>query len=542
MRQSQNSIRHIGIDLDNTIIFYDAAFWRYGRLLYDMPKDVPVQKLAIRTWFRSQPQGEAKWTALQGYVYTQGISAANIAPGVIEFIKEAQKRNIPVSIVSHKTMYPAVGSRIDMRQKAVDFLETQGVLEVLGSVSAIYFADSRTQKITTIRDIGCDVFIDDLPEVYSEKIFPVYIKKILLSGQKISQEGVSVCADWQEVYSVVFGSEQDMAHVSHICVRQLSGFLYARPLTPSLNCRVYEAICESGSYLVKRYNTYEGDKRNRLHTEYQALTFLKKCGERWVPAPVALDAANNIGIYEFLHGENLREKSVTNKQVDLLLSFVTRLRDYSKVPEAKDLSSASEASFSIKQYIKQVERRMKIFKNVQAASTLEGEFIQFVQQKLQPLWSEILVYVYEKCKERHIVIDAQFSKEDLLLSPSDFGFHNCLQTSDGLYFIDYEYFGWDDSVKLIADLLLHPAMKLTKTQKKFIRSTLLAKFTTTEVEQRFDMVYLMLSIKWICIMLNCFTRMHVGQESENMCSRQLRLAQLHLARTVVEFQKLVQGA
>jgi hypothetical protein len=47
------------------------------------------------------------------------------------------------------------------------------------------------------------------------------------------------------------------------------------------------------------------------------------------------------------------------------------------------------------------------------------------------------------------------------LSPSDFGFHNAVRSDDGaLVFCDFEYFGWDDPVKLVSDFVLHPGMAI----------------------------------------------------------------------------------
>ena len=44
-----------------------------------------------------------------------------------------------------------------------------------------------------------------------------------------------------------------------------------------------------------------------------------------------------------------------------------------------------------------------------------------------------------------------------VLSPSDFGFHNALRRPDGtIVFVDFEYFGWDDPAKMMADAMLHP--------------------------------------------------------------------------------------
>ena len=52
--------------------------------------------------------------------------------------------------------------------------------------------------------------------------------------------------------------------------------------------------------------------------------------------------------------------------------------------------------------------------------------------------------------------DTVLPQEQRSLVPSDFGFHNALRRPDGtLAFFDFEYFGWDDPVKLTADVLLH---------------------------------------------------------------------------------------
>jgi len=71
----------------------------------------------------------------------------------------------------------------------------------------------------------------------------------------------------------------------------------------------------------------------------------------------------------------------------------------------------------------------------------------------------------------HFSIDGDYyesiGKQEMTLSPSDFGFHNILSSKDdGLKFIDFEYFGWDDPVKLISDFSHHAAMNLTNTMEQ----------------------------------------------------------------------------
>ena len=49
----------------------------------------------------------------------------------------------------------------------------------------------------------------------------------------------------------------------------------------------------------------------------------------------------------------------------------------------------------------------------------------------------------------------------LILSPSDISLGNILTNKKKDYYIDFEYFGWDDPCKLISDLLWHPKNKIS---------------------------------------------------------------------------------
>ena len=66
---------------------------------------------------------------------------------------------------------------------------------------------------------------------------------------------------------------------------------------------------------------------------------------------------------------------------------------------------------------------------------------------------------------------AELPQEWRSLVPSDFGFHNSLRRADGtLAFVDFEYFGWDDPVKLTADILLHPGQAARPPQRRRFRA------------------------------------------------------------------------
>jgi len=97
-------------------------------------------------------------------------------------------------------------------------------------------------------------------------------------------------------------------------------------------------------------------------------------------------------------------------------------------------------------------------------------------------------------------------KEKQILSPSDFGFHNSLKSDEGvLTFIDFDYFGWDDPIKLTADFLWHPAMKLnTNLKEKWKQAMLELTSDDHYFKARFNAAMPLYGLRWAMIVLNEF--------------------------------------
>ena len=92
------------------------------------------------------------------------------------------------------------------------------------------------------------------------------------------------------------------------------------------------------------------------------------------------------------------------------------------------------------------------------------------------------------------------------LSPSDFGFHNAIRRAGGgLAFVDFEYFGWDDPAKTIADYLLHPAMALGDALKRRFADQVQAAFGELPGSPRARAWCIHgLGLKWALILVNDF--------------------------------------
>jgi hypothetical protein len=106
------------------------------------------------------------------------------------------------------------------------------------------------------------------------------------------------------------------------------------------------------------------------------------------------------------------------------------------------------------------------------------------------------------------VKDAAVAPEHRTLSPSDFGFHNALRRPDGrLVFVDFEYFGWDDPVKLVCDFLWHPGMTLDETiGRRFADGARRIFAADPDFEPRLARNFALYGLRWSLIVLNDYLR------------------------------------
>lgn len=160
----------IALDLDNTIICYDEAFRAAAEAVGCLPeKGDRLDKSSVKEAALAVG-GNELWTRLQGLAYGDGISNAKLFPGCLEFIHRALNGNEALSIISHKTEFPAIGPRVNLRLAAMRWLECNGLL--LGDRLPVIFCDSRQEKIKCIAAFDCRALIDDLPEVFQSPDFP----------------------------------------------------------------------------------------------------------------------------------------------------------------------------------------------------------------------------------------------------------------------------------------------------------------------------------------------------------------------------------
>jgi hypothetical protein len=198
----------IGLDLDNTIICYDRLFHGVAIKMELIDKSVAPSKIAVKTKVMNV-HGNDVWTELQAEVYGPSLRGALEYPGALAFAEEARCSGHDLVILSHKTRFPHRGVRHDLQRAALDWLEMHGWMSVIGSDN-IEFHKSRAEKVAAIARRGCDIFIDDLPEIFAEPCFPPVVRRILFDPDRIHAHGVvkDRADDWSEIRGMILGSAE----------------------------------------------------------------------------------------------------------------------------------------------------------------------------------------------------------------------------------------------------------------------------------------------------------------------------------------------
>lgn len=202
----------IGIDFDNTIICYDEVFYREAVQHGWIHNNFPRNKKLIRDYIW-RTKGDNAWQRLQAIAYGQKINDALLIKGVKDFLFLCRDKGIRVYIVSHKTEYADNDPyRTNLREAAIQWMEYKGFFNGRApclSRQDIFFEITRLDKINRIKELGCTLFIDDLEEIFTEKIFDKGIGKILYSPLGYHEiEGVKICRNWMEITDHVFRNHE----------------------------------------------------------------------------------------------------------------------------------------------------------------------------------------------------------------------------------------------------------------------------------------------------------------------------------------------
>lgn len=283
-------------------------------------------------------------------------------------------------------------------------------------------------------------------------------------------------------------------------------------------------------WAVKIYPPYATDQRDRLSVEKTVYEFLNQNNIPSVPNLKAYDNTERWLIIDWIDGEI--PNSYSEHDIEQAIAFLKNIYELNTTSQALLLPCAAEPCLSLNTLLNQIKRR---FQNLLSISDQEADLSDFLINHFSPNFEHYQLQATEGFKTMLLNPDAELLQEKCSLIPADFGFHNTIRDHSGrLFFFDFDYFGWDDPVKLLADILWHPKMNLsTPQQQQFIQGLSQIYNSDCYFSLRFHYLRPLFGLRWVLILLNEFlptywqNRQH-AQVFKNRAGNQAEAKQLQL--------------
>ncbi len=269
-----------------------------------------------------------------------------------------------------------------------------------------------------------------------------------------------------------------------------------RAISHGNNNRAYSASNKNKTYFAKFYYSSKADDRNRLDNEFNFLNYAKEKNISCVPEAIFRADHLNLGIFEYIDGKKFKEGELDKINIMEGASFFNSLNSPNDLSDAKELSYASEAFLDLEEYLGAIDIKLQLLTEASLVNK-DKNFSEFLNA-LEDLWKGI---------KKILLREYSFLSDNMSLcvSPSDFGFHNALVTSKGLFLLDFEYAGIDDSAKFLSDFFIQPEIQVPIGHFEEFSLMALEEFPYPDIQfERTKKLFPMFQIKWCCIILNEF--------------------------------------
>jgi thiamine kinase-like enzyme len=236
--------------------------------------------------------------------------------------------------------------------------------------------------------------------------------------------------------------------LSPLVAAWVEGKGYSKPgrVSGGRNNRIFKVRGQNGAAALKVYYRGSEDRRDRFAAER---AFYEIVAKRDVTAPQLLDCDQQLGVslLSWIEGEPVGE-SIGDKEIGAVAGFLAGVNE--PVPAEEEVPfMASEACFSTAEHFQLLERRIA---KLQKAASQAPVLTHFLDDKLAPFVARVGRSLAASSKAEFRSMEHRH-----IFSPGDFGLHNAMRGADGtIVFFDFEYSGWDDPVKTVADIFLQP--------------------------------------------------------------------------------------
>ena len=264
------------------------------------------------------------------------------------------------------------------------------------------------------------------------------------------------------------------------------------------------------SYALKFYSNERNEAKIRQAREIAFLKLASNTRRTKTPFLKDFNLDDQWCLLQWIEGEKVSKLS--KREIDQIVEFIKELNEpriesiSNKLPDAKDKLINLEQTLGI------IQERLKYILQKEPINEIEIKYRKWIEGKLSPTIKRKSIDALKKNKK------SIWSRRDFVVSPSDVGTHNMIKKGEKLYFIDFEYGGYDDICKLLSDWFIHPNGNLNKEEREyFLKLVEEANITNdNKWKERLYLVMPLFHLKWCLIMLKEYRE---GRGTENHLER-----------------------
>ncbi len=238
---------------------------------------------------------------------------------------------------------------------------------------------------------------------------------------------------------------------------------------------------------------YHQDEKKRALHDINFSRLLFDNGLKNIAQVIDFDISKDIGVFSYLDGQ--KPELISDDYIQQIACFIKAMNTKQIRYLLPDDFIAAEACFCASEYLSVLTKRVEQLNHISVNCDIDQQAKAFITESLSGKLAELL---NESNRGYNLPLKLR------LISPSDFGLHNSLDLAGRLSFFDFEYAGWDDPCKMVADFFSHPAFDVPLTYlPEFIRLSLNDE-QQVFVYENLPRIFKVIRFKWVCILLNEF--------------------------------------
>lgn len=268
------------------------------------------------------------------------------------------------------------------------------------------------------------------------------------------------------------------------------------PLHGGINSQVFRFKVSKNWHVIKSFSSKPTAGLDRLKAEVEFLNYAQLVAPKFVPRLLHADEASRSVVLEYIEGEKFEDnRPPSRKSVDQAITFMRRLNEDREIARQYVSGSAAEGFLRLNEHLENIDQRLMLMGVEHVPDVCKAE-----AQRLIDAARHRLSFLQDRTE--HLLSQGHcadaLGQQERCVSPSDFGFHNAIRTPTGVKFFDFEFAGWDDPAKAVADFDLQPRVPVMPRAQALAKA--MPAWNAALVARHMALAPI-LELKWACIIL-----------------------------------------